>query len=133
MTSGAILLFDNDCTLCDGVVNYILRHERAATIQFVSFQSDVGRKLAVEHNVDPDDPATFLFIEGGVARVKSDGVIATSRHVKGVGRLLALGRFVPNCVRDMAYEFVAQNRYQIFGKKNVCVVPSTINRDRFVL
>ena len=133
MTPKATWLFDGVCVLCSRGVQYTLRHEKAPSILFVAIQSEKGRALAQSHDLDPDDPTTFLFIENGVALEKSDAVIALSRHLRGPVALIPNFRFLPKTLRDAAYSFVARNRYAMFGKTETCYLPSPDQRERFVL
>lgn len=129
----AIWVFDSACVLCDGGVHYTLKHEKTESIRFVSIQSDVGRALAREHGLDPDDPQTFLFIEDGRAFEKSDAVIALARHLKGPAGWVSRARLLPKPLRDLAYLLIARNRYRLFGRKTTCMVPTPETRHRFVL
>lgn len=129
----AIWVFDSHCVLCAGGVQYTLKHEKAATIRFVAIKSGEGRALAKTHGVDPDDPTTFLFIDGGVALEKSDAVIALSRHLNGPARAVGVARIIPKLMRDFAYGIVAKHRYRIFGRTDVCLIPRPDQHDRFTL
>lgn len=131
--SDPIWLFDSVCVLCSRGVRYTLRHEKSPRIRFVAIQSGAGRALAENHGIDPDDPATFLFVENGRAFEKSDAVIALCRHLNGPARIGLVLRFVPRVLRDAAYNFIARNRYRIFGKADVCIVPHRDQRHRFIL
>lgn len=133
MQSDPIWLFDGVCVLCSRGVRYTLRHEKAPRIRFVAIQSDAGRALASKYGIDPDDPASFLFIEGGRALEKSDAAIALSRHLNGPARIVPLLRFVPRGLRDALYDLVARNRYKIFGRTETCMTPTPEVRERFVL
>lgn len=44
--------------------------------------------------------------------------------------LLAIFKAVPEPLRDMVYDLIAQNRYQLFGKKEQCMVPTEALRRR---
>ncbi len=129
----SVWLFDGHCVLCSGAVQYLLRHERDHDVRFVSIQSVEGRALALQYNIDPDDPASFLFIENGTAHAKSDGVLALLRHTGGAARLLRVGKFLPRNVRDWIYDRIAQNRYRLFGRRETCLVPDAHQRHRFEL
>lgn len=133
-----IWLYDGLCGFCDGSVRFFLAHERpapgsASPCVFVAIQSEAGRRLALRHGVDPNDPSTFLFIEDGVAHASSDGVIALARHLRQPWRLLALWRLLPKGFRDRQYGWVARNRYRIAGRKVRCGIPAPSLRARFVL
>ncbi len=129
----AVWVFDSCCVLCDGGVQYTLKHEKAARIKFVSIQSETGRNLAVTHGIDPDDPDSFLFIENGVALEKSDALIALSRHLNGPARMVAWAEPLPKGLRDFVYGMIARHRYRLFGRKDSCIVPRPEHAHRFIL
>ena len=133
MQNTAIWLFDSQCVLCSRSVQYTLRHEKAATIRFVSIQSGEGRALARQHGIVPDDPTTFLFIEEGTALEASDAVIALAQHLKRHGWIARICQFVPRPLRDAAYLMIARNRYALFGKTDACILPAAEQLHRFVL
>lgn len=129
----SIWVFDSVCVLCSRGVQYTLKHEKAASIRFVAIQSDEGRLLAQSKGIDPDDPTSFLFIEDGKALEKTDAIIALSKHLKGPAQIAVILKIIPRRIRDAAYLFIARNRYRIFGKTDICIVPPINQRERFVL
>ena len=133
MTKPAVWLFDSECVLCEWGVRYTLQRELEPSIKFVSIQSEAGKSLALENDIDPHDPVTFLFIEDGKVLTKSDGVLALVQHLKGPSRWLRIGQILPKKFRDFLYTIIARNRYAIFGKKDTCIVPEQSHKDRFVL
>ncbi len=132
-TSEPIWLFDSKCVLCSWGVRYTLRHEKAHEIRFVAILSAEGRELAERHGVDPENPATFLFVEKGAALEKSDAALALARHLRGPASLLPLFAWMPKRWRDAIYSAIANNRYRLFGKTDVCIAPHPDHRHRFVL
>ena len=46
--------------------------------------------------------------------------------------LLSAGLLVPRPVRDWLYDRVALNRYALFGRQEVCMVPTPEIRNRFL-
>lgn len=128
-----IWLYDGVCVLCSGGVRYMLRHERHHETRFVAIQSREGRALALKHGIDPDEPASFLFVDDGEALAKSDGVLALVGHLKGPARLLLAGRILPKRMRDWFYDRLARNRYRWFGRKESCEMPDPVQRGRFVM
>jgi len=129
-----VFLYDGVCLLCDGAVQFTLAHEKKPTIVFVAIQSELGRKLALRHGQDPDNPESFLFIENGTASEQSDGAIALAAHLHGfLPALLRGSRFIPRPLRDSVYRLVARNRYKIFGKRSSCLIPDDKSRHRFII
>ncbi len=131
--SSTIWLFDSVCVLCSWSVRLTLRYEISPLIKFVSIQSTEGRGIAILNGIDPDNPESFLYLEGGQVLAKSDGVFALAKHLKYPLKLVRLGRFMPKFIRDKAYDIIAQNRYKLFGRLDACIVPGEEARDRFVL
>ena len=119
--------------LCSRGVHYVLRYEKSPETRFVAILSKEGRALAATHDIDPENPRSFLWLEEGKALPASDGVLALLRHVGGPAKIFRLGKIMPRPVRDWMYYAVAKNRYKVFGQMEACYVPTPENRHRFVL
>jgi predicted DCC family thiol-disulfide oxidoreductase YuxK len=132
--TAAIFLFDGVCILCSRSVAFVLRHERAPVIRFVTIQSAEGRALASLHGIDPDNPESFLFIEDGNALPKSEGIAALAGHLRAPWNVIGgLIRILPRPVRNWFYDRIARNRYRVFGKREKCLIPAPEVRQRFAL
>lgn len=133
----AIIVFDGVCVLCNGWVQFLLRHDRKLRYRFAAMQAPAGRELLVEHGLDPDDPTSFLLIEHDrepCPRV-SLGVTAIRRVLVGLGgfwRLLAITAVVPRVIGDPLYLMLARNRYRWFGRHDACLMPDPANTSRFL-
>ena len=133
---GAVIVFDGVCVLCNGWVGFLLRHDRAGRYRFAAMQSETGRALLATHELDPDDPASFLLIEHDVVqapRVSTDSD-AIRRVLVGLGggwRVANVIALVPRGLRDPAYRWLARNRYRWFGRHDACLLPSHEHRQRF--
>ncbi len=130
-TTAPVLLFDGVCALCAGSVGFVLRHEREPLVRFVAIQSPEGAALAERFGVDPTAPDTFLFVQDGFAKQKSDGVLAVLGLMRPPWRWLGIGRLCPRPLRDWAYDRIAKHRYAIFGKRQSCLMPTPALRARF--
>jgi predicted DCC family thiol-disulfide oxidoreductase YuxK len=122
----AVILFDGVCNLCSGFVQFILPRDAEGKYRFASLQSDVGQALLTEHDLPSDDLESVVLIEDGESYVKSSAII---RIATGLGGGY---RHVPQSIRDRVYDFVADHRYQWFGKKDRCMVPSGDVQSRFL-
>lgn len=133
MQRGPLYVFDGHCVLCSRGVAYILKHETQPDTRFIAILSGEGRKLAAVNNIAPENPESFLYITNGKAYQKSDAVLAMLRDVGGPAKIIRLGKFLPRFIRDFMYGMVAKNRYRVFGRTEMCYVPSPETRGRFVL
>ncbi len=60
-----IILFDGVCNLCNGSVNFILKHERSALFHFASIQSETGKALLQWCGLPKDFSEAVIYIENG--------------------------------------------------------------------
>jgi predicted DCC family thiol-disulfide oxidoreductase YuxK len=127
------LIFDTDCVLCSGIVHFIMRHERAATIQFISAWSPTGLALAAAHGLSRGDlDETYLVVENGTGHTKSAAGLVVLRHLRPPWRWLGIMRLVPRAIRDAVYDVIARRRYRWFGHQPLCFVAPPGMADRFI-
>ncbi|HEX7000026.1 MAG TPA: DCC1-like thiol-disulfide oxidoreductase family protein [Gammaproteobacteria bacterium] len=132
MTS-SLLVFDGVCVLCSRWVQFVLRHDRKRQYRFAAMQTTTGRDLLARHGIDPDDPVSFLLLEGDRAYTDTE---ALARVLQSFGSwwagLAILVRVVPRFVRDPLYRAIARRRYRLFGRRDTCLVPPAGMSDRFL-
>ncbi len=129
-----LMLFDGVCHLCSTSVRIADRlasnKDGAQSLRFTPIQSPYGAALARAHGIDPDTPSTFVFFDQGQARLRSDGALALLARTSW--RWLGFLRLIPRPVRDAVYDWIAANRYRLFGRSEVCMIPSPGLAARFV-
>lgn len=128
----AIIVFDGICHLCSGWVQFLLRVDRHGLYRFASMQSDTGRRLLREHGLNPDDPSSFLLLREGRACTDSDAILDVLTGLGGLWHMFGVLRLVPRVLRDPAYRFIARHRYRLFGKRDVCMMPTPESAARFM-
>jgi predicted DCC family thiol-disulfide oxidoreductase YuxK len=118
-----VVVFDGHCYVCSGSVRFMKRHPSEPPFELVPMQSARGRALLVEHGIDPDDPMTFLVLDGKKVLTQSDGVIQIVATLGWPWRIAAAGRILPKAWRDWLYRLLARNRYKWFGRRETCYLP----------
>jgi predicted DCC family thiol-disulfide oxidoreductase YuxK len=131
-TGKPVLLFDGVCNLCNNVVNFTIKHDPQANFSFASLQSESGQKLLREFNLPTKDFDSFVFVEKGKYFTKSTAALKVVRGLKGLWPLLYGFIIIPAPLRDLAYSYVAKNRYKWFGKKEMCMIPTPDLKKRFL-
>lgn len=120
-----IILFDGVCNLCNNAVKFIIERDREDVFRFASLQSEIGKKLTSERGINTSEPHSIILIEPGVAYYqKSTAAIEISKHLSGSYSLINYLKFLPEGLRDMGYDIIADNRYKWFGKKESCMLPT---------
>lgn len=136
--SNPIIFYDGVCGLCNRMVQFLLKHDKHSRLRFASLQSDFAEKVLLRHGFDPKDLDTLYLVENydqPDKRVfqRSNAVLRAGRELGSVWSVLAtIAKIVPRPLRDLAYGFVAQNRYRVFGKYDTCMLPDPNQRSRFL-
>ena len=130
------ILFDGVCNLCNGFVQFIIRHDAAGRYRFAALQSEAGRALLLAHGVAPAtlaaDPDSVILLSGGQLYSHSTAVLRIARGLGGVWQLAALGGVLPRAWRDGIYRFIARHRYRWFGRQESCMLPTPALKARFL-
>jgi predicted DCC family thiol-disulfide oxidoreductase YuxK len=128
-----IVLFDGVCNLCNGVVQFILRRDHRGRIHFASLQSAFGQAFLKKEGLPSDAFNSFIYIHRGKPFDRSSGFLQLMRDLGGVYRLFTVCLIVPKTLRDGVYNWVASNRYGMFGKRESCYLPEPKWQSRFIL
>ncbi|HMQ48338.1 MAG TPA: thiol-disulfide oxidoreductase DCC family protein [Saprospiraceae bacterium] len=131
--SKAILLFDGVCNLCNGFVQFAIKHDPQGYYQFASLQSEAGRELLAAHHLPTHEISTVVLIEKGRVYTHSDVGLRMVRRFGGLWPLLTAFSIIPKPFRDGIYNWVARNRYRWFGQRESCMVPTPELKSRFLV
>ncbi len=132
METPAIVIYDGECSFCDGSVQFILDHDPKGRFRFAASQSEAGRELLVRAGLPPEGVGSIVLIEDGAAYTKTTASLRIARKLRGLSPLAYPLILIPRVVRDLFYDLFAANRYRWFGKLEQCRVPSPEERDRFL-
>lgn len=132
MKQQPVILFDGVCNFCNGAVNFVIKRDKKALIQFAPLQSEKGRMFSRQFGFSEEDMKTFLFIEDGKVYTKSTAALRVCRYLGALWPLCYGCVIVPKFIRDGMYNWVAKNRYKWFGKKETCMMPTPEVRTRFI-
>ncbi|MBX3201270.1 MAG: thiol-disulfide oxidoreductase DCC family protein [Labilithrix sp.] len=139
-----VVLFDGRCNLCNGTIQFIVDHERAATLRFAPLQSDVARAVLeqafgrdearrlVGGATGDGDPDSVVLVDGARGYTHSTAGLRIAAHLRAPYRWLLALLLVPRPLRDLVYRWIARNRYRWFGKSETCRVPTPALRARFL-
>lgn len=130
-TQRRIAVFDGLCNLCSGGAGWLERHQGEPPFHLVPMQSELGRRLLVQHGYDPDDPLTFLVLDDDRCLTQSDAWIHLVAAAGGAWRLVHVVRVIPRTLRDLVYRLIARNRYRWFGRRTTCYLAQpSVEADR---
>ena len=128
-----IILFDGVCNLCDTSIQYVIKHDKDDVFRFVTLQSELGQKLLKHIGINPIHIDSIVLYEPGIAYYyKSTAALQIAKGLKGIFTVAIVFQILPTGFRDLIYEYVAKNRYQWYGKKESCLVPTPALKSKFL-
>lgn len=128
---GATVLFDGICNFCNGSVNFIIARDPAGNFKFATLQSEAGQELRVKYAIG-ENIDSIILIEDDAAYIYSSAPLRIARRLTGAWWLFGILWIIPRPIRDYFYRMFARNRYRLFGKKEVCMIPTPEVRARFL-
>lgn len=132
MNPKPIILFDGVCNFCNSAVNFVIKRDKKAQINFAPLQSSTGIQLLQQYNLTSDVMNSFIFIENNKAYTRSAAALKVCRYLRRGWPICYGFIIVPKFIRDGVYNLIAKNRYKWFGVKQQCMIPSPDVKARFL-
>jgi predicted DCC family thiol-disulfide oxidoreductase YuxK len=126
-----IIMFDGVCNLCNNIVQFVIKRDKAGYFQFASQQSPQGIAMMEKYQIDSNTDS-FILIEHDRSYMKSTAALKVSKNLDGMWKVFYLGMVIPRPIRDAMYDYIARNRYKWFGKRDSCMLPGTEMKKRFL-
>ena len=124
-----IIFYDGLCGLCDRSVQFIISHDTRKKFRFAALQSDFAIQALGEKKLTD----SFVLYENGTISDQSTAALKVCKILGGYMNLLSIFILVPKFLRDAIYNWIARNRYQWFGKFEVCKIPTPEQKELFIL
>jgi predicted DCC family thiol-disulfide oxidoreductase YuxK len=135
--SNTLVLYDGVCGLCNGLNQFLLKRDPNDHFRFASLQSEFAASLLKRYDINAVDLDTVYVVAdygqpGERLLARSDAILHILGRLGGVWGLFRVGVALPKSLRDALYNVVARNRYRVFGKYDVCLMPEERYRKKFV-
>jgi predicted DCC family thiol-disulfide oxidoreductase YuxK len=127
-----IILFDGVCNLCNGTVDFLLKHDSKKQFRFASIQSEAAQLLFRKFQI-PAETDSVILIKSNKVYFESDATIEIAGMLSFPWKMVAVFRIIPKKMRDNIYRRIAKNRYRWFGKRDICRIPAPMEKDSFIL
>jgi predicted DCC family thiol-disulfide oxidoreductase YuxK len=121
--NGDLIVFDGVCVLCNGFVRFLIKRDKAGRFKFMTAQSKTGEALYARLGKKCGDYETYFFIADGVVYEKFDAVLEVMARMGWPWRAVKPLRLLPLGLKNWLYDRLARNRYELFGKRDQCMVP----------
>lgn len=127
-----IVFFDGYCSLCNSFVDFLMRLDKRNALKFASLQGETARKTLGPLSAGAADPDSVIYYRDGKIFERSAAVIEIFRDLGGAWKLLVLFLVIPKVLRDSLYKLVARYRYQLFGRRDTCRLPTSEEKNKLL-
>jgi len=131
-----LVLYDGMCAVCNRAVQDLLKIDRGGVLRFAPLQGETAAAVRRRHPEIPPDLDSIIYVEatdqGERVSWWSDAAFRIADAVDMRSVALACLRRLPRRLTDLAYRVFARLRYRVFGKLDVCPLPSPEVRARFL-
>ncbi len=127
-----IIFFDGYCNLCNGFIQWIIKRDPDGIFHFAPLSSAFAQKKL---NYDLKELASvdsIILWEHGEVYIKSTAALRIASKLPFPWPLFGIFRVVPVFLRNLIYDQIAKHRYQWFGKRQECMVPTPDVQKRFI-
>ncbi len=126
-----VVFFDSLCVMCSRTVVTLLKIDKQRILRYSSLQGEFAHKVLDSQHAKYGE--SIVFLSCGRLYEKAEAVIRILIVLDGAYKLVAMFLSIfPLFVLNKFYEFVARNRYRLFGKKETCLVPTSENKSLFI-
>jgi predicted DCC family thiol-disulfide oxidoreductase YuxK len=132
MMQESILLFDGHCSLCNAAVYFVLKRDLKKKILLASIQGPAGQGVLKKYQLPPNYLDTLVVVEQGKIYLGSTAALRVARLLGGGWPLFYGLIIIPKGIRDRIYQWISNHRYQWFGRKNTCRMPTASERAHFL-
>ena len=122
-----VVFFDGDCALCDGTVQFLMKHDRRGILRFAPLQGVTFEGVLKRYpRLRGIDSIVVVNVSGHLSHllVRSRGVLHAVSALGGAWTAVSLLRVVPAPLLDVVYDTIGRIRYKLFGKRKVCQIPT---------
>ena len=128
-----LILFDGVCNLCNRSVKFVIKHDKKDKFLFTALQSNVGKKIIQEFNIDTSKTDSILLYspDKGLS-LRSTAALNIAKQLRFPINTLIIFIIIPNFIRNWIYDLIARNRYKWYGKMDDCMIPTPEIKAKFL-
>ncbi len=128
-----LILFDGVCNLCNSSVQFVIKHDKKDKFLFTALQSNVGKKIIQEFNIDTSKTDSILLYstDKGLS-LRSTAALNIAKQLRFPINTLIIFIIIPNFIRNWIYDLIARNRYKWYGKMDDCMIPTPEIKAKFL-
>ena len=123
-----VIVLDGDCNICNKFCQFIVKYDVNNKYKISDFDSLFSK----QNNLDLKKINSIVLVK------KDKSILKNSKALKSIfyniPKLKAIYyilKITPEFISDFAYKIIANNRYDLFGKRESCSISSK-KKDKFI-
>lgn len=129
--TNAVIFFDGVCVLCNSSIAWIIKIDKKKVLKFSPLQGAYAK--SVLGLTAPESNDSLIFYRHSAQYEKGEAIIQILKSLGSFYRFLGyLLDLIPLFFLNFCYDFIANNRYRLFGKTDTCLLVDNENADRFI-
>jgi len=116
-------------------VDFIIKKDKKNLFFFSSLQSPQAQQILQDHHYPLDkvkNLSNIVYLRKGKIKIKSKAALLICWDIGGILSLATLFFIIPTFILDFFYDLIAKYRYQWFGKKESCRIPTKEEKEKFL-
>ncbi len=132
-----IVFYDGTCGMCHFVVQFLLKHDTRGCFVFAPLQG-ITAASELSHWRNSYPLADTLVLIENYQDLKQRKILAFGKGalricwlLGGAWKIIGILSFLPSCLYDWGYRWVASHRFQWF-ERQTCLIPKSQDIKRFL-
>jgi predicted DCC family thiol-disulfide oxidoreductase YuxK len=128
-----LILFDGVCNLCNNSVQFIIKRDKENLFIFTPLQGETARQILEYYNVNTQEiDSIILYRPNKGVYFKSTAALKIASKLGFPVNVAVILFIIPSFIRNWVYDFIAKYRYNWFGKKDQCMIPTKEVQEKFM-
>ena len=123
-----IIIFDGKCFICNRFYKWLLRNDKKNHFMFTNIQS---KFYSENSNIDKSKDSIIVITKNKIL-YDCDAIVYILKITKTQLVIRFIISIFPRFISNFFYQIIARNRYDFFGKKDTCYIPSKAELKRFI-
>jgi predicted DCC family thiol-disulfide oxidoreductase YuxK len=124
-----IIIFDGECFICNRFYKWLLRNDKKNHFMFTNIQS----KFYNNNSYIDKSKDSIIVIRNNKILYESDAIKYIFKKIETQLLLRFILSICPSVISNFIYRIIAKNRYNFFGKKETCYIPTEEEKKKFII
>ena len=123
-----VIIFDGICKMCNAFFRWVHKNDKKNVFMFTNIQS---KFYSENSNIDKSKDSIIVITKNKIL-YDCDAIVYILKITKTQLVIRFIISIFPRFISNFFYQIIARNRYDFFGKKDTCYIPSKAELKRFI-